>query len=427
MRKNLKRMRKMFIRVGMAAAMTLVLMPVSAFSETTQTAIIATAAADYTSGAHCVADVDPVGGPRAVQTDILPTISDIMVAAYENYFYRIERFQRDNVTKFDIAEPDTPIYQYSVLDSGETGSANPHALIFLNAEKAYLLRYGKTTAWIVNPSAATEAEFKIGQLDLSAYADDDGVPEMESGVIVDGVLYITLQRLNNFAPTETAYVALFDTATDTEIDTGVANDDDVLGIPLPIKNPLAIQYLEENETIYVQGAGNYFATPPEYTGGIATINKTTYETELLVDDGETYGNISGMAIVSADKGYMIGYAGWGDNSVYSFSPTTGDVGDAVNEDLTGKNIAGMQSGVYVDQNDMLWVCNQTDAEIDVLNTADDTIDEKISTNLNPLMVVFTSVDDDDDDDDDDDETPPANDDDDDSTCFIDTVFGGFFK
>jgi hypothetical protein len=76
---------------------------------------------------------------------------------------------------------------------------------------------------------------------------------------------------------------------------------------------------------------------------------------------------------------------------------------------------------------MLWVCNQTDAEIDVLNTADDTIDEKISTNLNPLMVVFTSVDDDDDDDDDDDETPPANDDDDDSTCFIDTVFGGFFK
>jgi hypothetical protein len=74
-------------------------------------------------------------------------------------------------------------------------------------------------------------------------------------------------------------VALFDTATDTEIDTGVDNDDDVLGIPLPIKNPLAIQYLEENETIYVQGAGNYFATPPEYTGGIATINKTTYETE----------------------------------------------------------------------------------------------------------------------------------------------------
>ena len=146
---------------------------------------------------------------------------------------------------------------------------------------------------------------------MNAYADDDGIPEMESGVIVDGILYITMQRLNNFAPSETAYVALFDTATDTEIDTGVANDDNVLGIPLPIKNPGSIQYLEENDTIYVQGAGNAYATPPDYTGGIVTIDPSSYAVELLVDDGETTGNISGMVIANADKGYFIGYAGWG--------------------------------------------------------------------------------------------------------------------
>jgi hypothetical protein len=187
MEKDWKRMCKLFILAGMAAAMAVTLMPVSAFSETTQTAVIATVAADYSSGAHAVADVDPVGGPRAIQNNFLPTISDIMVTAYENYFYRIEKFQGDNVAKFDIADPDTPIYQYSVIGSDETGSANPHALIFASAEKAYLLRYGMTTAWIVNPSAESEAEFKIGELDLSAYADDDGLPEMENGVIVDGV------------------------------------------------------------------------------------------------------------------------------------------------------------------------------------------------------------------------------------------------
>jgi hypothetical protein len=401
MRHQLNRVNRLFLWAGLLFGVVIALLPASATAETTQTAVIATAAADYSSGAHCVADVDPVGGPRIIQTDLLPTISDIMVTAYENYFYRLERYQSDSVTKFDIAAPDSPIYQYSVLGSGETGSANPYALIFVNAEKAYLLRYGQTTAWIVNPSATSEAEFKIGELDLVDYADSDGIPEMSCGVIVDDVLYITLQRLdrnNGFVPSNTAYVALFDTATDTEIDTGVANSDSVKGIALPVKNPGAIQYLSGKDTVYVQGVGDYGSSwtgrDPEYSGGIVTIDPSTYVAELLVDDGDDsdhpYGNISGMAIVSAEKGYFIGYAGWGDNTLYGFSPSTGAVSGEVSGDLTGKNIAGMQSGAYADQNGMLWVCDQTDAQVAILDTVDDTIDEKIDTNLNPIMVVFTT-------------------------------------
>ncbi len=433
MQHKTEKIRKMFIWVGLLSVIIIGSLPASAFSEVKEQAIIATAAADYSSGAHCVADVDPVGGPRAIKTDLLPTISDIMVAAYENYFYRLERYQANNIAKFDVAAPETPIYQYSVL--GDEENANPHALIFLNAEKAYLTRYGSTKAWIINPSAKSEAEFKIGELDLSSYADSDGIPEMDNGVIVNGVLYITLQRLdrdNSYVPSNTAYVALFDTATDTEIDAGVTNEDNVLGIPLPVTNPGAIQYLAADSTIYVQGVGDYGSSwsgrDPEYSGGIVTINPSTYETALLVDDGDDadhpYGNISGMAIVSADKGYFIGYSGWGDNTLYGFSPTTGEVSGVVSDYLTGKSIAGMQSGAYSDKNNMLWVCNQTDAEVVVLKTADDTIDEKVSTNLNPIMVVFTSMDDDDDGDDGDGDG--GGDDDDDSTCFIDTVFAGLF-
>ncbi|MBC2711808.1 MAG: hypothetical protein HGJ94_12720 [Desulfosarcina sp.] len=422
----LRRVRNPFIRVGLLTAIIIASIPTLAFSEVVQTAVVATVAADYSSGAHSIISVDPVGGPRTVENDLLPTISDIMVAAYENYFYRIARYQSDSITKFDIAAPDTPVYQYSVLDSGETGSANPHAMIFLNDQKAYVLRYGKTKAWIVNPSAASEAEFKIGELDLSSYADFDDIPEMDNGIIVDGVLYICIQRLDRsgfpWGQPNTAYVALFDTATDTEIDTGVANTDGVKGIPLPIKNPGAIQYLAANDTIYLQGAGSLFSTPPVYSGGIITIDPSNYDTALLVDDGDAsshpYGNISGMAIVSADKGYFIGYAGWGDNTVYGFSPTTGAVGGPVHADLTGKNIAGMQSGAYADQNGMLWICNQTDAEVTVLDTSDDTIDEKISTNLNPIMVAFTTE-----------GTAGSGSGGggSSSTCFIDTAVFGFFS
>ena len=353
-----------------------------------QTAVVATVAADWSSGAHSTISVDPVGGPRTAQNELFPTGSDITVSAYGKYFYRFERSGANNVTKFDINAPDTVIWQFSTDEVGDTDS-NPYGLVFVSSDKAYLLRYGSTKAWIVNPSTTTEAGFKIGELDLSSYADGDGVPEMAGGVIVGNKLFIILQRLEYYASTVTPYTAVFDTTTDTEIDTEIPNPDGVLGIPLDIMDPLSIQYLAENNTVYVQGIGSYF--PVEYTGGIVSIDPDTYAAAMVLDDGtdadHPYGQISGMAIVSAAKGYFVGYDGWGDNTLYSFDPATGVVGSSV-AGLENKSIAGMESGVYPDENDMLWICNQTNARVDILNITNDTIDESVSTSLNPLKVVF---------------------------------------
>ncbi len=365
-----------------------------------QTAVVATVAADYSSGAHSVISVDPEGGPRTVRNNLLPTaVSDITVAAHGDFFYRIERFQADNVTKFSVDAPATPVWQFSTMDSGEEGSSNPHDLLFVDDRKAYLLRYGKSTAWIVNPSATDEAGFKIGELDLGAYADSDGIPEMNTGVVADGKLFIAMQRLdrdNGWIPSNDGYVTVFDTATDTEIDTGTANAEGLLGIRLPIRNLGAIQYLEENGGVYVQGVGDYGSAwtgrDPEYTGGIVRIDSDTYDTSLVVDDGDAadhpYGNISGMGIVSADKGYFVGYAGFGDNTLYAFDPTSGTVFGAANDQLTGKDITGMEAGAYPDANGMIWVSNATDAQVVIIDPADDTIDEIIGTDLNPTRIVF---------------------------------------
>ena len=387
---------------GILFALTAACISGTARAAVTETAVVATLAADYSSAAHAVISVDPPGGPRAGRTDLLPTLtSDITINAYKNFFYRIERFQADNVTKFDISAPETPIWQFSTNDLGETGSSNPYDLLFVNDQKAYLLRYGTTLAWIVNPSAVTAAEFKIGELDLGAYADADGIPEMSAGVIAGDRVFIALQRLdrdNGWVPSNTSYLAVFDTATDKEIDTGVSNSDGVKGIPLPIRNPGSVQYLAENDTVYVQGAGDYGSSwtgrDPEYSGGIAAIDPLDYTVEVVLDDGDDNnhpcGNISGMGIVSAEKGYFVGYAGWGDNTLYAFNPATGAVSGPANDDLKGKNIAGMEAGAYADNRGRLWVCNQTDAEVVILNTADDTIDESVFTNLNPTRVVFTT-------------------------------------
>lgn len=403
---------------------------IPANADTVQTAIVAAVEADYSGSAVSIVPVDPddTTGTRDPENELLAQdISDITVASYGRYFYLISRYGENSVAKLDMDEPESVIWQYST--EGDETNSNPYDMIFVSDEKAYIIRYGSTKAWIVNPSTESEDDFKTGELDLSSYVDGtdtDGVPEMAGAVIVDDQLFIFMQRLVSYAPTELkSYVAVFDTSTDEEIDTYMG-EGDLLGIPLDVKDPLAIQYLEESDTVYVQAIGYYagYGYPDyEYDGGIISINPDTYETDVVLDDGDStshpYGNISGMAIVSSTKGYFVGYDGWGDNTLYSFDPSGADTTISAISGLEGIGIAGMESGIYTDKNGMLWVCNQTDAQVDILDTSTDTIDESVSTSLNPLKVVFASYEEDDGDDADD-----SDDTDDDDSCFIKTAGAG---
>ena len=347
-------------------------------------AIIATAAADYSSGAHATVDTD---NHTTLQQELKPTESDITLASYGNHFYRINR-RNDNIIKFSSTAPDQPIWQYSVLDNDEEAGANPHDMVVLNENKAYVLRYGKNNVWIVNPSAVSEAEFKLGEIDLSAYAVD-GKTSMTAGTIVDGKLFIAMQRLDaGFVP-QMAYVAVIDTATDNEIETG--QNAEFNGIALPLENPGTIQ-ADENGTLYVQGIGKY---DPEYSGGIATIDSETFETDLLVDDGDEtthpYGQISGMQIISSQIGYLIAYHGWGDNELRRFNPITGVVGDTAVADISGVNIGAMAAS----SEDQLWIgiaAGASSANITLINSSNDTLaGTPIEIALNPIKIVFTEV------------------------------------
>jgi hypothetical protein len=361
-----------------------------------QKAAVVNSAADFSSGAHSVITVNPVGGPRTSQNDLLPTLSDLTVSAYGKYFYRLGRFMMDNVAKFDIANPTTAVWQYSTLDDGDSVSSNPFGIVFASEQKAYLLRYGKTKAWIINPSTTSEKTFKIGELDLTGYADADGIPEMAGGVIVDGKLFIIIQRMNrddSWAP-GTAYVSVFDVSTDTEIDTGLSGSQLLKGIELPMANPNVIQYLAETGMIYIGCQGRlentWAGTPAEFTGGILQMNPQNYNIDVLVDDGDDtnhpYGNISKMAVVSKNKGYFVGYMGWGDNEIYDFNPSTGSVSGSVLPSLANKNLTDLK----VDENGYLWVGNASDHGISIVDPSDDSIDESVSTNLDPQAIAFTN-------------------------------------
>lgn len=356
----------------------------------TEIAIVATAISGSSPvGAHAAISTT---APFTAQQNLVPTdTSDITVSAFGANFYRIERNKKDNVSRFSISEPsETPITQFSTMNDGEEGSSNPHALVFESDNKAYLMRYGKTEAWVVNPLAATEAEFKTGTIDLSAYDPGDGSVEMTAGVIINDKLFILMQRLDETWAPQEAYVAVIDTITNKEIDTetNAVNK----GILLPITNPHSIQ-LDDNGEIYISAIGNAYATPAQYTGGIVTLDSQTYVVSMLVDDGDAenhpYEYISDVEIVSPTKGYFVSYKGWKDNALYAFNPVTGVVDAAAMEGMSGLNL----SGLATDSQDRLWVSisDSTDrsAGVRVYNTNDNTlVGDEIALDLNPLAIVF---------------------------------------
>lgn len=342
--------------------------------------VVATAASDFSSGAVelvSVADQTSSGSYH-------PTISDIGVTTNGTDYYLYERFQADRVNKVNLNNPALFEWTYSAIDGEDGNSSNPYTLVFAQPDKAYLIRYGSDTAWIVDPTATTENDFKIGELDLSAYTPDNGVgvPNMSAGTIVDGKLFISLQRLDSsFQPTNTAYVAVFDTTSDTEIDTNQESGD-LKGIPLIGKNPMSLTY-HDSLGLLVQNQG---AFTPDYTGGIDVVDVNSYAVEQRVDDTAATGLIGSTVIVDASLGYYLSYGGWQNITLRAFNPTTGVVEDTAVAGLSAMDLRTLGIGPQGN----LWVADATSSKpgLRVIDPASETETGFVSTSLLPVDLAF---------------------------------------
>lgn len=359
-------------------------------------AVVTEVSSDFSSGAHALVDIE---APYATMGNLDAGESDITVTTFGEHIYKLRRFNLDTVTKYAIDAPATAIWQYSTLDSGDENSSNPADLVFNSPSKAYLLRYGSPTAWITDPSvgAGMEGAFKTGELDLSAYSpdNDDGSqaanPNMTAGIIVDGKLFIAMQRFDDSFNLNDAYVAVFDVATDTEINTG--QDPMLAGIPLEIRNPFEFEYDAATDTLFIVGPGSTFPSS-DFTGGLETIDPDTFETNLLIDDTPTTGALSTVEVIGPDQGYVISSAGFGNNSLYRFDPSTGEFVTGTGDQPQA--VAGLGgtslTALSTDIGQRLWVGRGSDSNpgITIVDTMDDTITQAlIPLQRNPGRIEFT--------------------------------------
>ena len=231
-------------------------------------------------------------GVRRVDTRIN---ADAVVRSAGDRVYVVNRFLGDNLQVLD------PTRGFATVLQCTTGAgSNPHDVAVVDAHKAYVTRYGRAQLWVVDPGAAECGGFHRGSIDLSAYADPDGIPEMAQMALVGGRLFVTLERLDRgqrFAPAGRAALAVIDTTTDTVTGTvelsGANAFSDASGIG---REPGTGKLL-------VAEVGRFFHSGD---GGIERVDPFTLTAEgFLVTEDALGGDVTDFLVLSPTKGYAV--------------------------------------------------------------------------------------------------------------------------
>lgn len=344
-------------------------------------------------------------GDRTPTQELLTTTgTDYALSTYQSTLYHLGRFGVDRVTRYDreLAK-DKAIWEFSSNDANSPISANPYELVQNADDNAYLIRYGATTAWQVDPSATQEADFIKATIDLSAYtvtgenAATD--PRMSDAAIVNNTLFVIVQRLDGSWAPQTPYLVAIDLSTNQEIDTN-PQQDGLKGIPLNTPNPFNIE--AHNGYLYVSGHGPYNSSE---AGGIDKIDASTYQVTNLVNKDtlsylsipseDIYPHIQDIAVVRGNKAYTIIHREqkWNtlSSTLHELNPETGELKAPLTlPELTGKQLRDIAVG----PNGRLWVSvhDADDPKLLVIDTDTNTLADNIDLNSTAIDIDFLVID-----------------------------------
>ena len=163
-------------------------------------AIVSAASCDFATGGLAAVDVDDFTVLEHVIGSVEP---DSVVRVRDNRVFVVNRFSGSSVQEID---PDDSLKTLWRCNVG--AGSNPHDIVLIAPDKAYVTRYDAISIAIVDPSVGKSCEgFVRGHIDLSPWADADGIPEMDQMVRVGDRVFVAVQRLDRddfFRPPPTA-------------------------------------------------------------------------------------------------------------------------------------------------------------------------------------------------------------------------------
>ena len=305
---------------------------------------IATLGAVYGDGSH----VDIIkDGEFRNQNLHASTQTDYTLIGNGSYYYRLGRDGIDTLQKYYLDQPLAGLYQtdndlgFSTRSAGSEVSSNSYGLAFINESTAVMPMYALNEAWVVNTNAQTAEEFKICELDLSAYTSDN-IPDAETGEITQSpprmsmafvnsqYAVITMQRLYDGWTPGTAYAAVFDLNDWSEVDTS-PNSEGLNGIQLKLKNHQSGDLTSDGNRIYL--ASLLYA---DNSGGIEEIDLSTLTSKTV----NTEFGYSAVETTANGNLYAISYSGWQNNALHEL--VSGNA-TSVSNDLSGTYLTALEA------------------------------------------------------------------------------------
>ncbi|MFH1680175.1 MAG: hypothetical protein ABIH26_05955, partial [Candidatus Eisenbacteria bacterium] len=252
---------------------------------------------DYETSGQCA----KVGleNPWPVQANLEPVGSDPVVREWRNRIYVVNRLFADNIQVIDPESGFDTVLEFSV-----GAGSNPQDIVFASDTKAYVSRYESTKLYEVNPSTGAITD----SVDLSLFADGDGLPEMSRMVLFGGRVFVQIQRIDRstWTPLLPSYLAVVDAATNSLVDADPAAPG-VQGIALRASNPNGPMVLDEGAgRIYVGETGSYFALD----GGVEKIDAAGLVSEGWVVTEAALGGDLGVFALAGAKGFAAVSSDW---------------------------------------------------------------------------------------------------------------------
>lgn len=145
-------------------------------------AVVSTASDDYSVGALATVCLDDL----SVADSLAAVTGDTVVVVDGGAVWALNRSNQNSLRRYAPEDLRVPLWEVS---TGE--ASNPQDLAICGGE-AWVSRYESNRLLRLNPEDGST----LGETDLSAYADEDGLAELNDLVAIGDTLYVTAQQLN---------------------------------------------------------------------------------------------------------------------------------------------------------------------------------------------------------------------------------------
>jgi hypothetical protein len=249
---------------------------------------------DYeVSGQVSVVDVL---APWSVEANLESVHSDAVAREHGGLIYVVNRLFQDNIQVLDPRQGFATVRQFSVGPG-----SGPQDIVFASPTRAYVSRYEETLLYEVDPMSGTVTD----SIDLSVFADADGIPEMAQMAIWGDRLFVAIQRLDRdyyWIPTPPSYLAVIDTDTNQLIDVDPGTPG-IQGIALGATNPYT-EILQDAQTgvMYIGEAGNWGALD----GGLEAIDPVSLSSlGMVTTEAELGGEINDITVPVEGRAHAV--------------------------------------------------------------------------------------------------------------------------